>query len=103
MTGRDFCYWLQGYFEVTENIERQEFGQDMKDISLSENQIKIIRAHLNLVFKHEIDPTNLDGKTPSEKKEYGAIHGGMTTGQSIPVDGPHPYDIKHESEIAFNC
>jgi len=36
MTSRDFCFWLQGFFE---------------------RQTKIVKAHLALVFKHEIDPS----------------------------------------------
>ena len=45
MTSRDFCYWLQGYFEVSNpNIIEQP-------------QVEMIQKHLNLVFKHEIDPS----------------------------------------------
>lgn len=40
----DFCYWLQGYFEVSGEAE------------INKDQVKIIKNHLNLVFKHEIDP-----------------------------------------------
>jgi hypothetical protein len=45
MTSRDFCFWLQGMFELTSpgmiNIE----------------QTKIIKKHLDMVFLHEIDPS----------------------------------------------
>lgn len=40
----DFCYWLQGHFELSD-----------KD-TLNEKQVLAIKNHLNLVFKHEIDP-----------------------------------------------
>lgn len=40
----DFCFWLQGYFEISGETE------------LSKEQVKVIRNHLDLVFKHEIDP-----------------------------------------------
>ena len=40
----DFCYWLQGHFEISETSE------------LSVKQVETIKNHLNLVFKHEIDP-----------------------------------------------
>lgn len=52
MTSRDFCFWLQGFFEVN--------GQS----DLSPAQVDVIRRHLNLVFKHEIDPSmpDPDGK-----------------------------------------
>ncbi len=45
MTSRDFCYWLQGLFEL-KNPE-----------SLNKEQTKQIKNHLKLVFKHEIDPS----------------------------------------------
>ena len=45
MTSRDFCYWLQGYFEIN------------TPDSIQEKQTEIIKKHLALVFKHEIDPS----------------------------------------------
>ena len=41
MTPRDFCYWLQGFFEIG-NPE-----------NLSAEQISEIKNHLQLVFKKE--------------------------------------------------
>lgn len=46
MTSRDFCFWLQGYFEIS-NIDQP----------LYEDQLKIIKKHLAMVFVHEIDPS----------------------------------------------
>ncbi len=48
MTSRDFCYWLQGFFEIG----------GFKDIQ--PEQVKIIKNHLHMVFKHEIDPSHGD-------------------------------------------
>lgn len=45
MTSRDFCYWLQGYFEMDQG----------KTITLGEGQIQMIKKHLQMVFAHEID------------------------------------------------
>jgi hypothetical protein len=45
MQSRDFCYWLQGLFEL---------GNPQ---TLTSEQIQIIRNHLNMVFYHEIDPS----------------------------------------------
>lgn len=50
MTSRDFCYWLQGYFEVS--------GGN----ALTTQQCETVRNHLNMVFKHEIDPSMGDKK-----------------------------------------
>lgn len=41
MTPRDFCYWLQGWFELT-NAHH-----------LDSQQVEMIRQHLELVFKKE--------------------------------------------------
>lgn len=45
MTSRDFCFWLQGLFEVGR--------ADVLDF----DQVKIVRRHLDMVFQHEIDPS----------------------------------------------
>lgn len=50
MTSRDFCYWMQGFFELSHatKITEKEFGT--------------IKNHLAMVFKHEIDPSFGDKK-----------------------------------------
>lgn len=45
MTSRDFAFWLQGFLEVSGSKK------------MNEAQVKLIQKHLNLVFKHEIDPS----------------------------------------------
>ena len=45
MTSRDFCFWLQGFFELAD------------DEHLDPGQLGCIKRHLALVFKHEIDPS----------------------------------------------
>jgi hypothetical protein len=40
MNAQEFAYWLQGFFELTED-----------DKQLTKKQVKIIRDHLSLVFK----------------------------------------------------
>lgn len=45
MKSTEFCYWLQGLFELT----------DVK--TLDAKQTQLIKNHLALVFKHEIDPS----------------------------------------------
>lgn len=59
MTSRDFCYWLQGYFEISESKE------------LGEKELEVVKRHLNLVFKHEIDPSM---GPPGHQKELNDIH-----------------------------
>lgn len=60
MTSRDFAYWLQGYFEIS----------DPKTIS--EKEVEMIKKHLNLVFYHEIDPSYTEDEKKQE--EMNKIH-----------------------------
>ena len=65
MTSRDFCYWLQGFFELT------AAGRHPEDGSLTNVQGDTIRRHLALVFKHEIDPS---AGPPEHQAALNAIH-----------------------------
>ncbi len=47
MKSRDFCYWLQGFFEISGGSA----------VILNSEQIQMIQNHLNMVFVHEIDPS----------------------------------------------
>ncbi len=59
MTSRDFVYWLQGFFEISGAT------------AITSEQAEVIKNHLNLVFKHEIDPTFGDAE---KQKELNKIH-----------------------------
>lgn len=107
MTPVNFAYWLQGFFEIAENSET-------KDILLTQKQIDVIRAHLNLVFFHVIDPENLKGKTPEDKAKYQKIHDGSKSGEAITAeDVKKIYERKSvdkakdswipDYEIRYNC
>ena len=62
MKASEFCYWLQGHFEISGNTE------------LTKEQGEMVKRHLALVFKHELDspdPTGElqqihDGKPPKD-------------------------------------
>jgi hypothetical protein len=43
MTSRDFCFWLQGYLEIS------------KTTAISYESTAIIKKYLAMVFEHEID------------------------------------------------
>lgn len=45
MKSVEFCYWLQGLFELG------------KPVALTEEQTAMVKAHLDMVFIHEIDPS----------------------------------------------
>lgn len=63
MTSRDFCYWLQGFFELTAKYS--------PTVALNTEQAELVRRHLALVFKHEIDPSMGDEE---HRDELQAIH-----------------------------
>ena len=56
MTSRDFCYWLQVYFEISE----VKGCKEKLDIGITSDRAEIIKRHLAMVFKHEIDPSHGD-------------------------------------------
>jgi hypothetical protein len=64
MTSRDFCYWLQGLFELA--------GPE----TLSAKQTDLVKRHLALVFKHEIDPSM---GPPAHQAELNAVHSAKQT------------------------
>jgi squalene cyclase len=45
MNSREFAYWLQGFFELSDSTE------------LTPEQVSIVKKHLDMVFVHEIDPS----------------------------------------------
>lgn len=52
MTSKEFCYWLQGLYELG------------NPVILNEHQTQTIKRHLNMVFVHEIQPA-LDKSLPA--------------------------------------
>lgn len=66
MKASEFCYWLQGYFEI------KKAGEPV-DLSINQQQAEMIERHLALVFKHELDPKQ---GTPEHQAELQAIHDG---------------------------
>jgi len=65
MTSRDFAYWLQGFFEISKTTE------------VTTEQVQIIKNHLNMVFKHEIDPSHGDA---AHQKVLSDAHKGLVGG-----------------------
>lgn len=58
MTPENFCYWLQGFFELSDPD------------SLTHKEVEMIKNHLNLVFEHSIDPkATANIKDPKKAKE----------------------------------
>ena len=51
MTANDFCYWLNGFFELSGNLH----------MTLSSAQVDTIRRHLALVFVNKTNPADETG------------------------------------------
>lgn len=75
MRSRDFCYWLQGYFEI---LNDPPLGS-----MLTVAQVDIIKKHLAMVFKHEIDPS---AGSSAHQADLSTIHN-TTIGGVDPVTG----------------
>lgn len=75
MTSRDFCYWLQGYFEIARKANGRRTIQD--------DQVAVIEQHLSLVFKHEIDPSMGDEK---HQEELNQIHAKIDRVEKVAID-----------------
>jgi len=80
MTSRDFCYWLQGFFEIS----RAGLGED--PLELDPEQTAMIERHLAMVFKHEIDPSL---GTSAHQAELQDIHDRLSKIEQAPVIDPH--------------
>ena len=63
MNAIDFCFWLQGYFEIHGKAD------------VSPEQAELIKNHLSLVFKHEIDPLR-ESQTETPVQALNHIHSG---------------------------
>ena|ERR1700742_1365058 len=68
MRSRDFVFWLQGFFEISEPA------------TLSMSQVELVKKHLALVFKHKID-AEMGGEAHQDK--LNAIHNGGAPTTSV--------------------
>jgi len=91
MTSRDFCYWLQGFFEINESGQpRPTKMTPVEDPGLNAIQVAMIKRHLAMVFVHEIDPSH----GPQEHQdELQSIHDGLMLHS----------DEKKEDKVVYRC
>lgn len=75
MRSRDFCYWLQGFFEIYDH---------KNDALITKEQAAQIKKHLALVFKHEIDPEMGNAK---HQEQLNKIHT-QTSSFEVPAKEP---------------
>lgn len=86
MKAVEFCYWLQGFFELQ--------GEDALD--MTPKQVAQIRAHLALVFKHEIDPSY---GLPEKQAELDKIHHKDVHPSQVWGHG----EVKLDPKITYRC
>lgn len=75
MKSVEFCYWLQGLFEVGEPV------------TLNEKQTDLIKRHLSMVFLHEIDATYPEGQQQALNDAHAGIDKSLKIGGKDPVTG----------------
>ena len=85
MNSIDFCFWLQGAFELSDTDR------------LTDEQVRIIKNHLNLVFVHEIDPLR-EKETTATKEKLNNAHNGIPS-EIFPLSSPGspPLSAVHDS------
>jgi len=62
MTHRDFCYWLQGFFEITEHNLAPPITPETATVTPA--QADLIEKHLELVFTHDTYIEEQEKKNP---------------------------------------
>lgn len=90
MNATDFCYWLQGFFELASQSGSQE------PITLSRQQVEVIRRHLNLVFAHDIDPK---AGPPEYQAMLQQIHNGDAPLNFVEEETPPSYESTRPERI----
>jgi len=58
MTPEQFCYWLNGHFDLSDTN------------TLSEEQVKVIKEHLELVFNKKVAGINLFENIRTNKPSF---------------------------------
>ena len=96
MTPTEFCYWLQGYFELADSEEEVPAERE-----LTSHQVKSIQNHLALVFEHSIDPSYTEDlpRTQAEIKKalLQHIHDGVEEKTLV------PYRPHREGPTVYKC
>ena len=87
MTSRDFCYWLQGFFELASCSD--DDGKGRPQDKLSRDQVQTLKRHLEMVFQYEIDPSFGDKK---QQEDLAKTHGDIETMLTGVIGGPPKFN-----------
>ena len=88
MTSKDFAFFLQGMFELTDTN------------TLNEKQVQTIKNHLRLVFLYDIDPSYSDDKTVQQI--FQNIHDGKKPLEGVDVNSQHK-PFSHKPSDIVRC
>lgn len=70
MKAHEFCFWLQGHFELGDTSG-----------GLSSEKLEVVKRHLAMVFAHDIDKRDV---MPQEAAQLGQIHAGIAPFKPFP-------------------
>lgn len=87
MKSVEFCYWLQGLFELG------------NPTSLDAAQTNLVKNHLAMVFKHEIDPSYGNAQAQAALT---AIHTAANP-QPMPIGHGHGHAQGHAGDVLLRC
>jgi hypothetical protein len=88
MRSVDFCYFLQGFFELSEPNK-----------ALTAEQVQTIKNHLKLVFLYEIDPSYTDNKVV--QAIFQNIHDGKEPLEGVKLNTPLP--SRPNNDVIVKC
>lgn len=104
MTPVEFCYWLQGYFELADNEDTVPAKGERK---LSGLQVECIQNHLALVFKHEIDPSYTshvpEDQSAEIQKQLQELHDGVKEAKKIASSAGKAAYKTQQGPIKYRC
>jgi hypothetical protein len=94
MRPEEFCYWLQGFLEMS----------DPK--TMDEKQVDLMKRHLALVFEHAIDPSYVEGLPTEEAKAKAEhlqnVHDGKTESAAFQKPRPQIHYLPSDKPV-FRC
>jgi hypothetical protein len=89
MKADQFCYWLQGLFELSNST------------TLDAKQVEMIKNHLKLVFLYEIDPSYSDN--PVVQQIFQNIHDGKDPLNGVDVKPTHTHRPRPNGGGTVKC
>lgn len=94
MTSRDFCFWLQGHFELAALDDKPASAE------LQAARMSLIEKHLHLAFVHDIDPSMGDADHQAKLNE---AHSGLKELLEKASSGKNPGLLAPHKSTVMRC